>query len=278
MHPFAHMLHSLPKPLIFMSSPIPCPSGTHPLLGGPMFGKKLIILIPFLLLLVQATAMAQENRLRLFIPFSESMEYEPDVDDLLDSEVTYISATGYGLHYVMPMGLGIGYTSLSSSFSNEVSVKYTATWYRTNNSGTVVADTVINSGTTVYTDTISYTANFLDVSWTFGETFSVTGGLGLVIAGTGELEREFGSTYRSFYSSLSNSTFDADSISGNAFFLHGGYNFGGFELLASYRQSTISTTFEATGNAGFTDLLEQEDVKLDAISSSRMGVGLGWTF
>jgi len=179
-----------------------------------MFKKFLILGVTALSMVATSAIAADASRARLMVPASV---------DGAEGDVDSQSATGYDLHYVFQMGVGVG---LSNSAAT---IKFA--------DGSEQKDS----------------HDFLNVSYVFGESFTTQIVLGYPY-GAGDVESS-GTTYKH------------KSVTGSAFGLNFGYDFGGFEALLGYRSESTTQTLEV--GSGETEYER---------SPTFVMVGVGFTF
>ena len=144
-------------------------------------------------------------------------------DDSQPDETSSVS--GYGLHYVSSMGVGAGVSSVA-----------------------------------VEIGTVKTTANFLDISYTFGESFTTQLAFGYPYGG--DLEAE-------------GSDIEFKSISGQALSLNFGYDFGGFEALVGFMSESTKQKYEQSLEFLGTTITTEGEYERTALHTS---AGIGFTF
>ncbi|MBF0286692.1 MAG: hypothetical protein HQM14_02645 [SAR324 cluster bacterium] len=206
---------------------------------------KVLILMTIGCLLYSNTVFAEFHRIRLLAPVSEQGEL--DVGDS-DATITQNPTTsGFGLYYVMPFGLGIGYSTLSTTAESEFDFQS-------------ICCLIIQS--------MQYDSNFVDISYTIGEAFSFTLGAGLVIDGSAKLdyEAEFISSWTALTGDSDFSrNFNASDASGNSWFVLAGMEFEPMELILGYRANSLSYKFDLddiiiNNSSTFTHKLETAEI------------------
>jgi hypothetical protein len=135
------------------------------------------------------------------------------------------SVSGYGLHYVSSMGVGAGVSSVA-----------------------------------VEIGTVKTTANFLDISYTFGDSFTTQLAFGYPYGG--DLENE-------------GSEIEFKSISGQALSLNFGYDFGGFEALVGFMSESTKQKYEMSMEILGTTFTQEGEYERTALHTS---AGIGFTF
>ena len=222
-------------------------------------------------------AHAIDARLRFYWPVSETHDLDlEEGDSSVKLESDEAETSRIGLHFIFGSGIGIGVSSLTTSFDYQYKTTSDLTVRTIDTSGTTSTSTLAG-GTTLIEDSVTITSNFLDLSYTFGEEFTVEIGAGGLVSGSGELKREFGSDFRNVFTSLTNTTFGLDSISGSAGFINLGWTLSSLELLVGFRENTVTAKFAAKNNSDIDAVFPQEDVKIkDTFLVTR--VGLGWIF
>jgi hypothetical protein len=120
-----------------------------------------------------------------------------------------LQTKGYGLGLVTPSGFGAALTSLTTRGSD---------------------------ATEGGTETVELRHQYLDGSFTYGETYLVTGGIGIALGRAASIRGE-----------------ESKAVSGTSLFIGPGYAFGWFEVYWIYRQNRLRYKFD-TGNARIASL------------------------
>jgi len=184
--------------------------------------KKFITAVVVALPLIAGTAMAGKERVRLAVPISNSYD-SVEIVTLFGGTIEEESATGFGLNYIFDSGIGLGYSS------TDATLKY---------SYTLLSST--------YKSTTNTSAQFLDVSYMFGETFTFQVGYGFAVGWSGTEKSETGST----------TTEEKLDVGGNALSFVLGYAFGsldiGYEIRREVHDLAYETNTQYNGGIGMT--------------------------
>ena len=173
--------------------------------------KKFMIAGLAALTLVAGNVMAEgKERIRLAVPISNSYD-SVDIVTLFGGTIEEESASGFGLTYIFDNGFGLGYSSTDATLE----YSYTA----------------LGTTSTSKTET---SAQYLDVSYMFGETFTFQIGYGLGIGGSGSDTTTVSGT----------STEEDLTVKGSALSFVLGYNLGGFDLAYEIRREVHTVTYD----------------------------------
>ena len=178
-----------------------------------MFKKFMIAGVAALTLAAGSVMAEGKERVRLAVPISNSYD-TVDIVTLLGGTIEEESASGFGLTYIFDNGFGLGYSS------TDATLKYSFT----------------SSGSS-YTSTTDTSAQYIDLSYMFGETFTFQIGYGLGIGGTGTDKSEI---------TGGASTEESLTVTGSALSFVLGYNLGGFDLGYEIRREVHTVAYETS--------------------------------
>jgi opacity protein-like surface antigen len=190
-------------------------------------------------------------------------------------------STAYSLHYIFPFGLGVGYTSQVIQYKVGL-----ATSRPTTVSGSISGiptSYTLDSGYVSAVETIKLDLGYLDLLYVyrFLDNFSVTAGAGVPIikaqadisvsSGTGSTQSKVldGLIQGALESS------DAENTSAYSLFLMFGYEIKNFEIVASYRKTTLAADYKL--NSFMSDFLNKDTIKWN-LDITEILVGLGYRF
>ena len=200
-----------------------------------MFKKFLFLGAAALTMATTSTIAADTSRFRILLPISATT---PSMD--AGYKADSLSPSGFGAHYIMGSGLGIGYTSHKYDFKYTQEAAGSDPEYKIEN---------------------SWTNTYLELSYTFGSELTGQVFYAHQLSQTDiELSWSGGGSSGSY-------TMEEDGSSGNAYGIIGGYDFGGFEALLGYRSEQNTSKYINLGTA-------TEDKRDRTI----INAGIGFTF
>ncbi len=204
------------------------------------------------------------------------------VDGSFEEEISEDpKSSAFSLQYIMPFGLGVGLTSQTINY--KVNLKTAGPTTVSGSIGSTPTNYPLDSGYISAVEEIKLELGYLDVMYVyrFLEDFSVTGGLGLpILKATGDVSISVGDNDALsemldglIQNSLANS--EPENASAMSLFVMFGYEIADFEILASYRQTTLSADFNLDGF--ISDFLDKDKIEW-GVQVTEYIIGLGYQF
>lgn len=214
-------------------------------------------------------------------PFSSqsvSLTVSGAFEETLDEDP---KSTAYSLQYIFPFGLGIGYTSQVIQYKVGLATSRPTTVSGTING--INTSYTLDTGYVSAVETIKLDLGYLDLLYVyrFLDKFSITAGAGVPIikaqadvstgSGTGSVQSKVldGLIQGAFESG------EAENTSAYSLFLMFGYEIKNFEILASYRKTSLAADYKL--NDFMSDFLDKDSIKWN-LDLTEILLGLGYRF
>lgn len=228
-----------------------------------MKALKIVLLATIGILLSSSGSFAQIFsdivRIQLLTPSIEKMSVSTVDSSTTTQEVTTLPSTTGGSFSVVVKGIGVGYTTLTTTFEKETKISSTK-------------DVLLVESTTL-------TTNFVDLSLTFGENYTIATGFGILSGGELKRDMNYGSSQEE--AGVQDETISSDVITGTSLFIILGIHCEGYEILFGQRQNNIKATlnFEDSSAEKLSDdgtiNIQNEAIEIKTIQAM---VGIGLTF
>lgn len=202
----------------------------------------------------------------------------------MEDEYDTFESTGVNITYITSFGLGIGYTSISSTLKASSSTAYDEFQLD------IDEEAVLNEG-------------YLDVSYTLGDSFSFTIGVGVMVNGSAtdklSVEGEYTDpdtqsfmlenraavleadpSFSGLYTMIDGYSvnLDSSSSSGTSLFLGIGYALDSIELFLNYRINSMEHKFSVDDLEAASGLTFDSEYAKVAGSYSILNAGIGFVF
>jgi hypothetical protein len=190
-------------------------------------------------------------------------------------------SSAFSLQYIMPFGLGVGITSQTIEY--QVGLKTSKPTTVTGSIGGASTSYTLDTGYVSAVENIKLEFGYLDVMYVhrFLDDFSVTGGFGLpVLKATADVSISTGTNdiVSDVLDDLVQDSLDsseAENPTALSWFVMFGYEISDFEILASYRNTSLSADYKLDGF--ISEFLDTDTIEW-SLSVTEYIIGLGYRF